>query len=226
FVLLFPKRTGPWETSDAALEIAAKERGIALVDPAPAFARAVSRSGEERLYFPDYHPQALGYEVFARLLHDAIVERSLLARQPVGDPLQGLDLPAPLEHPDVSGDRSRPDIRLTGSLDDPEGPVLEIRDRPGLHFRLLFSLANAPPTSFGGFSVPLAADALWVIAQGQRNLVGTIGEDGVGRFPLRRFLRDAKPEPGLHFFAAYAIVLGPDNPWVFAVSGSREFVLR
>ncbi|HKB16646.1 MAG TPA: hypothetical protein VKF62_11310, partial [Planctomycetota bacterium] len=90
----------------------------------------------------------------------------------------------------------------------------------------LLSLANAPPTTFGGFRVPLAADALWTIALGERDLVGTVGEDGVGRFPLRRFLRAAKPEPGLRFFAAYAILLGPDNPWVLGVSGSRELVLR
>lgn len=226
FVLLYPKRTGPWGTSNAAMEVAAKEEGIALVDPSPAFASVVSRCGEERIYYPDYHPQALGYEVFARLLHDVIVERGLVAGGLLGDPLEGLDLPPPLEHPDVSGDRSQPDIRLTGTLDDAEGPVLEIRDRPGLHLRLLLSLANSPPTTFGGFSVPLAADPLWVITQGQHSLVARVGEDGVGRFPLRQLLRDPKPEPGLRFFAAYGIVLEPDNPWVLGVSGSRELVLR
>ncbi len=225
-VLLYPRRTGPWGTSNAATEVAAREHGIRLVDPAPAFARAVARCGEERIYFPDYHPQPLGYEILARLLHDAIVERGLVARGTLGDPLDGLDLPPPVETPDVSGDRSEPDIRLTGTLDDAEGPVLEIRDRPGLHLRLLLSLANDPPTNLGEFSVPLATDALWLIAQGERDLLAKVGEDGVVRFPLRRFLRDARPGAGLRFFAAYAILLGPDNPWVLGVSGSRELVLR
>jgi lysophospholipase L1-like esterase len=224
--LLYPGRSGAYAVVNAALAAAAAAEAIATVDPAPSFERAVAAAGRESLFFPDFHPQPLGHEIFARLLHDAIAERGLVERSMLGDPLEGLALPPRPLRPDLSGDRARPDIRIVGSLEEREGPRIEIRDRPGLHFRLLLSLADRPASRLGTLEVHLASDALWGASFARREFVGTFDAVGLAQVPLRGILGDQAPPRGLKFHAAYGILLSPENPWVLAVSGSVPLVLE
>ena len=223
-VVLYPnERLSHFAETNAALREAAAHAGVRVLETSAAIAAASAKGGAGAVYFPDYHLKPLGYEILARLVHDVLVEEGVLGGTLLGDPLAGLAIPSAPVDPSPPRDRARPDLRLLGGSRDPGDWSVEIRDLPGLSFRLLLSLGRTPGRiTYGDHRVDLEPDSLWAAALGDPDLEGTFDSSGFARVPLRRALRAVR-KPG-RLFAAYAILRSEDDPWVLAVSGAVELV--
>ena len=105
----------------------AAELGIPFVEPAPRITELVSRVGFGDVFYADYHPRALGYEVVARTAYNKLVELGIAAGPALGDPLENLS-----KH-----ERNSPPIRLVGSLATGDLAIEIDHEQAGRDFILL-----------------------------------------------------------------------------------------
>ncbi|MCZ6726149.1 MAG: GDSL-type esterase/lipase family protein [Acidobacteria bacterium] len=130
----------------------------------------------EDVFFPDGHPRELGYELFARLVFNGLIEQGALEAGPI-EPLTRdlVSRPAP------------PILRLRL-----ERSALAVRrERPGRRFAMFLSHAGEGPVAkVGGAALPLVDDELFRRTKEDARLRGVIARDGGGTVSIAHLLED------------------------------------
>lgn len=189
---------------------AAAESDIDLIDVAAAFRPHLDELGRERLFFPDAHPRREGYSVFARVVHDGLVELGLFDGPLVGDAFQELrERPAPV-----------PELFVRPQPGD-GGFELEVRFDPALEFSVLLSSELAPPDasesdlSWFGQRVALARGALFDASALDERLQGSFGDGATRLFvtPGQLGQLGASEEP------VFAVLVARTQDWTVLAAG-------
>ncbi|MCK6445402.1 MAG: GDSL-type esterase/lipase family protein [Planctomycetes bacterium] len=211
-VCLYFEDNNTFAPINAALGESARDLGLLLFDPRPAFARALARVDRSHLVFPDCHLKPPGYAILARLLVNFAVEAGVLAGPSIEDvfePLNGIPARAPRVSPWIEGGVTK---------------GVEVSYLPGLKAQLLLSSHDGlTHVRFQGTVIislqnessaqlPIDADESFraALARSQAFTV-VLGDDGTARIPIPSELLAHE-----RVFAMVAFI--DDEPEITAVS--------
>lgn len=174
--------------ANAVLRKVGRDLSIPVADAAVELEELAALHGADRVFYPDQHPRALGYEVIARAVHDQLVELGILPGPPVGDLLADLALEA-------AGDP----IRLVGTLGGSGADELAVEvsgGEPGREFSLVLWALRDPgePYTWKSFG-QLKGDPLFEITSKAPQLTGRFDHNGHARLSLA-FLTAPGSSPG------------------------------
>jgi lysophospholipase L1-like esterase len=176
-LLTYASRAGSYGAVNALVRRLAPEIGAQLVDAELGVAALAGRFGQERLFYMDNHPKALGYEVIARQAYDGLVASGLARGEPFAALDDGLAPPDPW----------RGELRAV-----PAGagapPALEVvGEEPGRPVVFLLSGSGAGPRArVGELELPLRDDSIFRSAVLDPRLRSVVGADGSARVELAR----------------------------------------
>lgn len=177
-VATYGSDSASYGVANQVLRSSAREHGFTLVECAPVLEAHREWLGEPWLYYRDHHPRRVGYELVARTVHDALVQRGVLTTPLVGDPHQAL------ECVDRSPSRVRY-VRAEGA----QPAYLELYDeQPGALFALFASASGeGEPAEHLGLHLGVHDDPLFRAALARPSLRGVIDAEGVARCALEEF---------------------------------------
>lgn len=196
---------------NATARSAAAATGRPLVDAAAEFASLIAELGREPLFYPDTHPTAAGYELFARVAFNRLVEEGLVR----GERVELLE----------SGSWGR--LRLRGEPAPGRPPGLEIvGEEPEQPFVLLLSAAGAGPRgSWRGVETPLLDDDIFHSSLAVEGLRGVTDAAGRAEVALEQAVPEAEwaPLAGRKLRAAYVVLERDGSPRARRVSPALDF---
>ncbi|TAJ02877.1 MAG: hypothetical protein EPO68_17780 [Planctomycetota bacterium] len=182
-----------------AIRTAASKGGAALVDLARVLEVGLERRAADDYFFKDLHPRAIGYEVVARAIHDALVDARIVDAPQLGDPWATA---AALEV----------GLRWTSATE------LELSGDAGLEYTVLLARARGDQPGFGEHRIPLAADDLFDASKKSTALSGAFDAQGKARLALPAALASAAGDEPVHA----ALVLRTKGWLVQSVSAAVE----
>ncbi len=162
--------------ANASMRDVAGRRGVSLID-AQRWFRGQDALPRDEVFFADGHPREMGYEVFARLVLNGLIDGGAVSGERVDAVAEGL----------VSS--SAPPVlvvqRRKGAM------LLEVRhERPKRRFMVLFSRpGDGPAAEVNGTTLPLVDDALFQRTRADARLRGTINGKGIGAVQVDHLLR-------------------------------------
>ncbi|MFT5287130.1 MAG: hypothetical protein ACI8TQ_003309 [Planctomycetota bacterium] len=179
-----------------------EELGIPFVEPAPRVAELVSRVGFGDVFYADYHPRALGYEVIARMAYNKLVDLGIASGPPLEDPLENLS-----KH-----ERHVPPVQLVGTLDTNDLAIEIKNEQAGRDFiLLLWDLhTDGPDPPIRPYFEIAESDPIFRWCHRTEGMHGTFDKKGNARISLQPLL-DLKTESddpiGTRFRAGYMITI-------------------
>jgi lysophospholipase L1-like esterase len=150
---------------DFAIRAAASKSGAALADIAQRLEAGLATRDADAYFFKDLHPRAIGYEVVARAIHDALVDARIVDVAKLGDAW-------------ATAAKLAVGLRWTAATE------LELSGDAGLSYTVLLARARGDQPGFGEHRIPLAADDLFDVAKRAAELSGDFDAQGRARVAL------------------------------------------
>lgn len=218
--LTYAADEGWYAPANRAIREAARETGTLLVDCERALAPSREHLPTETLFYPDYHPRALGYELLARAALQGLAEGGVIEAQPF--PSLDEDL--------VTLSLSVPAPRLVFEPGATGLPVVEIdsQDPARLYVVLLSEAQGERRVVLGGLELPVFDDALHQDTRLAPALRGSTDGEGRARVSLAGLVADEQALDrlrGRRFRVAYVLLQNRYGA-VRRVSAAAEFELR
>lgn len=176
YLLTYASGREAYELANAAARDVAADGGARLIDARAWFeGQGVSAGGE--LFFDDGHPRAVGYEVFARLVFNGLVEHGAIQSSPMSMSAVRDDLVSRAPAP-------------TLEVDLAEGVLVVRGELPGRKIVMLLSGGGeGPPAKLAGVTLPLIQDGLFSQTLADTSLRGVVDEEGLGTISIAHLLR-------------------------------------
>ena len=182
------------------LKQVAEERGIKFVESAPLLVELSERLSFNEVYYTDFHPRGVGYEVIARRVYSRLVELGFVEGTVIEDPLADLS-----RH-----DRFIPPVRLVGTVAGNDLAIVIKGEEAGRDFMLLLWDVHK-----GGDDPPIRpheeimkTDPILRWSLKSKSMRGTFDEEGNARVSLQPLMEKgmALDEiPGTRFRAGYTV---------------------
>ena len=202
---------GPQARVNAAVRALAPELERPLADAAAAIGPPLAEYGRGHFFYPDTHPRAPGYELFARVVFNRLVAEGLVRGEAVE-----------LLEPRTGGR-----LRVVPAAAPGRPPGIEISgEEPAQPFVLLISEAGAGERgAWRGLATPLRDDELFRAALAVESLRGVTGADGRATVALAGAVPEAEwaPLAGRGLLAAYVVLARDGSLAPRRVSPAVEF---
>ncbi len=199
-----------------AIRAAAAELGAPLVDAGRRLAPARAAFAPERLFYPDSHLRALGYDLYARAVYEGLRELALVRGAAIEllESARREDPPAPAPSLRWREGEALPDLVIDSG--DPGRPYLVV----------VSGDAGERPAQHAGLPLPVFDDPFFRGCYESPLLIGTTDAEGRALVDFRALPHDAGPLRGRRLRAAYVLYQSARHAQVRTVSAAVAFTVR